>query len=58
MNSFGTEFRISIFGESHSYGVGITIDGCPPGLALNEILPVAVRVQKAQHQELKKIYRK
>ena len=36
MNSFGTEFRISIFGESHSYGVGITIDGCPPGLALNE----------------------
>jgi chorismate synthase len=34
MNSFGTFFRISIFGESHGTGVGITIDGCPAGLPL------------------------
>ena len=34
MNSFGRIFRISIFGESHGECVGITIDGCPPGLAL------------------------
>lgn len=34
MNSFGTVFRISIFGESHGTCVGITIDGCPAGLPL------------------------
>ncbi|MFN2394994.1 MAG: chorismate synthase [Bacteroidales bacterium] len=36
MNSFGTLFRISIFGESHGTAIGITIDGCPPGLPLSE----------------------
>lgn len=36
MNSFGRIFRISIFGESHGASVGVTIDGCPPGIALNE----------------------
>jgi len=34
MNTFGTLFRISIFGESHGTGVGINIDGCPAGLPL------------------------
>ena len=34
MNSFGRIFRISIFGESHGECVGITIEGCPAGLAL------------------------
>lgn len=32
MNSFGRIFRVSIFGESHGYGVGVSIDGCPPGI--------------------------
>ncbi len=36
MNSFGTLFRISLFGESHGKSVGVTIDGCPAGLAINE----------------------
>lgn len=36
MNSYGTLFRISIFGESHGYGVGVTIDGCPAGIPLQE----------------------
>ena len=36
MNTFGTLFRISIFGESHGKWVGVTIDGCPAGIALNE----------------------
>ncbi|MCP4151670.1 MAG: chorismate synthase [bacterium] len=36
MNSFGTLFRISIYGESHGKEVGILIDGCPPGLPLDE----------------------
>ncbi|MBK7883767.1 MAG: chorismate synthase [Chitinophagaceae bacterium] len=35
MNSFGTIFRTTIFGESHGEYVGITIDGCPAGLPLN-----------------------
>jgi chorismate synthase len=34
MNSFGTLFRVHIFGESHGPSVGITIDGCPPGISI------------------------
>ncbi|HOF21993.1 MAG TPA: chorismate synthase [Bacteroidales bacterium] len=34
MNSFGTLFRISIFGESHGKAIGVAVDGCPPGIAL------------------------
>ena len=34
MNSFGRIFRVQIFGESHGEAVGVVIDGCPPGLAL------------------------
>lgn len=36
MNSFGRLFRVSVFGESHGEAVGVTIDGCPAGLPLNE----------------------
>jgi len=36
MNSFGRIFRISIFGESHGKSVGVTIDGCPPGISFTE----------------------
>ena len=35
MNTFGTQFRVSIFGESHGECVGITIDGCPAGIPVN-----------------------
>ncbi|MEO1451001.1 MAG: chorismate synthase, partial [Bacteroidota bacterium] len=34
-NSFGTLFRITTFGESHGEGVGVVIDGCPPGVNLD-----------------------
>lgn len=34
MNSIGRIFRIFIFGESHGVGVGILIDGVPPGIKL------------------------
>ena len=34
MNSFGSLFRVNIFGESHGPSVGITIDGCPAGISL------------------------
>ena len=35
MNTFGTLFRITTFGESHGRGLGVTIDGCPAGLELD-----------------------
>lgn len=31
----GVAFRIATFGESHGGGLGVIIDGCPPGLALD-----------------------
>jgi chorismate synthase len=31
MNTFGQLFRVSIFGESHGAGVGVTIEGFPKG---------------------------
>lgn len=35
MNSFGTLFRLTTFGESHGTAVGGIIDGCPAGLLLD-----------------------
>ena len=35
-NTFGTLFRITTWGESHGHAVGVVIDGCPSGLALNK----------------------
>ncbi len=35
MNSFGTLFRLTSFGESHGAAVGGVIDGCPPGLEID-----------------------
>ena len=31
-NDFGKLFRISTWGESHGQAVGVSIDGCPPGV--------------------------
>jgi len=36
MNSFGTIFRITIWGESHGAGVGVIVDGVPPGIKLKK----------------------
>jgi len=35
-NTFGTQFRITTWGESHGPAVGVVVDGCPAGLPLSE----------------------
>lgn len=35
-NSFGKLFVVTSFGESHGTAIGCIVDGCPPGLELNE----------------------
>jgi chorismate synthase len=34
MNTFGRNFRITTFGESHGPALGVIIDGCPAGMYL------------------------
>ena len=34
LNSFGHLFRVTTWGESHGPAIGATVDGCPPGVAL------------------------
>jgi chorismate synthase len=34
-NTFGSLFRITTFGESHGAGIGVIIDGCPAGVAVD-----------------------
>lgn len=47
MNTFGTNFRISIFGESHSPVIGMTVDGMPSGIL------VSIQFLVALEKELK-----
>lgn len=35
-NSFGSLFKITTFGESHGKAIGVTIDGCPAGIQVDE----------------------
>lgn len=35
MNIWGRNLRLSIFGESHGEGIGIVIDGLPPGFSVD-----------------------
>lgn len=35
-NTFGTLFTVTSFGESHGKALGCIVDGCPPGLTLDE----------------------
>ena len=37
VNTFGRLFRFSTWGESHGPALGAVVDGCPPGLALDEV---------------------
>ncbi|EKE44180.1 chorismate synthase [Oceaniovalibus guishaninsula JLT2003] len=35
-NTYGRLFRVTTWGESHGPALGATVDGCPPGIALDE----------------------
>ena len=35
-NTFGHLFRVTTWGESHGPSIGCVIDGCPPGIALQD----------------------
>ena len=35
-SSIGTLIKITTWGESHGKAIGVVVDGCPAGLALNE----------------------
>lgn len=35
-NSFGVQFRITTWGESHGPAIGVVVDGCPAGVELSE----------------------
>jgi len=44
MNTFGTNFRMTTFGESHGPAVGCVVDGCPPGVRFDlELLRTALQ---------------
>ncbi len=34
-NSYGRNFRITTFGESHGHALGVIVDGCPAGLHID-----------------------
>ena len=38
LNSFGHLFRVTTWGESHGPALGATVDGCPPGVPINEAM--------------------
>ena len=35
-STFGSIFRVTTWGESHGKGIGVTVDGCPAGIFLDE----------------------
>ena len=36
LNTFGHLFRVTTWGESHGPALGATVDGCPPGIGIDE----------------------
>ena len=37
-NTWGQAFTVTSFGESHGPAIGCVVDGCPPGIAIDEAL--------------------
>ena len=42
-NTFGRALRFTTWGESHGAALGAVVDGCPPGLALDQAAMTALR---------------
>ena len=38
LNSYGHLFRVTTWGESHGPALGATVDGCPPGVPIDETM--------------------
>jgi chorismate synthase len=38
LNTFGHLFRVTTWGESHGPALGATVDGCPPGVTIDEAM--------------------
>jgi chorismate synthase len=36
MNSYGTLFKITLYGESHQSYIGVVVDGMPPGILIDQ----------------------
>ena len=36
VNSFGHMYKVTTWGESHGPSLGATIDGCPPGIEIDQ----------------------
>lgn len=51
MNTFGKNIRISLFGESHGECLGVTIDGLPSNITINEQL-IKTNLVKRQGNQL------
>ncbi len=51
-STFGKNFKVTTFGESHGKGLGCVIDGCPAGLPLEEsdLVPYLDRRKPGQSQ--------
>jgi chorismate synthase len=50
MNTFGSLFRVTTFGESHGPALGAVIDGCPAGVSLTQGLVQAALARRRPGQ--------
>lgn len=46
MNTFGRRLRLHILGESHGHGVGVVLDGVPPGVPVDDAAIAARMAQR------------
>tara|TARA_Y100001970_G_scaffold66065_1_gene84438 strand:+ start:3541 stop:4629 length:1089 start_codon:yes stop_codon:yes gene_type:complete len=52
-NTFGKSYKITTWGESHGEAVGVTIDGCPPGITIsNEDIQFELNRRKPGQSEI------
>ena len=36
MNTFGEKIRVTVFGQSHAPAIGVTVDGLPCGVSIDQ----------------------